>query len=441
MNTVNVAAEVCGDLKPLIPVNIDCSMCAWGWPQKGGRVQIQFFGPICAPSTSPGLSHWIQNPSQVQMLCLNPGDSAEPEANKWAGVGYFAGVSVNGNSMQYMWRAEMVPSGNDGATVSVTVWALTAGGVWKGYASASQTLTEVKSVPPDTSVMRSRPFNSGYVPITVSEEGGKGDIKYIQIIAGSEPMLVGCGGSGNADPICGMFDGSRFITCLRAHVEASGNLPVFHQMGRNPDPCGRVGQNYCWCDRITLNRTGAHKVVVNTLQSQQFATEYGFIGTDPANIPYDVEQQLQIGAGLVFKKIGSLLVAGYKNGSGNWETATPSVVDSGHPYVYRAVFPSATVTYYALKFPSPSILPEACGGSPVRILPNPSPSPPPPTPAELRRVTIPCIHLGDNIEDPATCGCGNAVLRKCAIHGQCRRTGYPKAGEQICLTCPSYQAP
>lgn len=71
----------------------------------------------------------------------------------------------------------------------------------------------------------------------------------------------------------------------------------------------------------------------------------------------------------------------------------------------------------------------------------PTPPPPPPTPAEIQRVTLPCIHLGDNIEDPATCGCGTAVLRKCAVHGQCRRTGYPKAGEQICLTCPDYQSP
>jgi hypothetical protein len=61
--------------------------------------------------------------------------------------------------------------------------------------------------------------------------------------------------------------------------------------------------------------------------------------------------------------------------------------------------------------------------------------------AQVQRVTIPCIHLGDNIEDPATCGCGTAVLRSCAVHGQCRKTGYPKAGESICLTCPDYQAP
>ena len=82
-----------------------------------------------------------------------------------------------------------------------------------------------------------------------------------------------------------------------------------------------------------------------------------------------------------------------------------------------------------------------CQKSCYALPPVTGPSPPPPTPAELRRVTIPCIHIGDNIEDPATCGCGTAVLRKCGIHGQCRKTGYPKAGESICLTCPSYQSP
>ena len=84
-----------------------------------------------------------------------------------------------------------------------------------------------------------------------------------------------------------------------------------------------------------------------------------------------------------------------------------------------------------------------CGqpDEPTPPIPVTRPAPPPPTPAEIKRVTIPCIHLGDNIEDPATCGCGTAVLRQCAVHGQCRKTGYPKNGEAICLTCPDYQSP
>jgi hypothetical protein len=59
----------------------------------------------------------------------------------------------------------------------------------------------------------------------------------------------------------------------------------------------------------------------------------------------------------------------------------------------------------------------------------------------VSQATKPCKHIGDNIEDPATCGCGTAVLRHCSIYGACRVTGTSTAGEGICLTCPSYQAP
>lgn len=59
----------------------------------------------------------------------------------------------------------------------------------------------------------------------------------------------------------------------------------------------------------------------------------------------------------------------------------------------------------------------------------------------VSKATTPCKHLGDNIEDPATCGCGTAVLRHCSIYGACRVTGTSTAGEGICLTCPDYQAP
>ena len=58
----------------------------------------------------------------------------------------------------------------------------------------------------------------------------------------------------------------------------------------------------------------------------------------------------------------------------------------------------------------------------------------------VSRVKLPCVNLGGNIEDPATCGCGVSVLRKCSIHGQCRVIGYPKNGEPICTSCPDYLA-
>ena len=56
----------------------------------------------------------------------------------------------------------------------------------------------------------------------------------------------------------------------------------------------------------------------------------------------------------------------------------------------------------------------------------------------ISRATTPCAHLGETVEDPATCGCGVAVLRECAVHGLCRKIGQPKAGESICATCVDY---
>ena len=58
----------------------------------------------------------------------------------------------------------------------------------------------------------------------------------------------------------------------------------------------------------------------------------------------------------------------------------------------------------------------------------------------ISRTITACVYLGETVEDPATCGCGVAVLRGCAIHGVCRKIGQPKAGESICATCPDWQA-
>ena len=52
-----------------------------------------------------------------------------------------------------------------------------------------------------------------------------------------------------------------------------------------------------------------------------------------------------------------------------------------------------------------------------------------------------CAHLGTVIEDPATCGCGVAVLHTCAVHGKCRKIGQPKNGERVCSSCSDYKLP
>ena len=59
----------------------------------------------------------------------------------------------------------------------------------------------------------------------------------------------------------------------------------------------------------------------------------------------------------------------------------------------------------------------------------------------VSQATTPCSHLGANIQDPAACNCGTAILRHCSVYGACRVTGTSTGGEGICLTCPDYQSP
>jgi hypothetical protein len=57
------------------------------------------------------------------------------------------------------------------------------------------------------------------------------------------------------------------------------------------------------------------------------------------------------------------------------------------------------------------------------------------------RLTIPCVHLGGNLESLASCGCNKKnVLRECALYGKARVYGLTKSDdEKVCFSCPSYQ--
>lgn len=56
--------------------------------------------------------------------------------------------------------------------------------------------------------------------------------------------------------------------------------------------------------------------------------------------------------------------------------------------------------------------------------------------ASIKRCREACYFLGEQVEDPASCSCGRAVLHECQIYGNCRRVGASINGEPICLNCP-----
>ena len=55
-----------------------------------------------------------------------------------------------------------------------------------------------------------------------------------------------------------------------------------------------------------------------------------------------------------------------------------------------------------------------------------------------QRISVPCIHRGETLEESASCGCGGAVLTECKIYGQCRPYG-TAADAQICTRCEDYE--
>lgn len=515
-STKIIAYDVCAD-QVLVAPSIDCSLCGLGWPMTDGRIRISFYGPICPETSQPQPSYWMGTATrEFRWFCISAGNDAEPNPNTWGAIGYINGISAGSNSNSYKFQATVSVVDKDTVTVSMTVSWLNASKAWETYFTKSVTLDEVPH-PANPEPWRNRGFVSDYLPVTVNENGGKGDpVSYIKIELGFTAMVSGCGSKSNAVPPCGFWTGTGWHSCLVAHLEefdepilwdgtnesdsiqwsdpeenplmVGNNHPGrLIQMGRDPISCGQLGSGaFCQCDQIMLKATGPHWALKN--KDPQFFTDYGAIGVPGEAV--GAVQEIQFGGPLVAKKInGGPLYLAWKNAGGTYEINQPQVVRASSPHIMKATFDKATVWLYSMIFPNASILPEACSSS-LDAPPEPDPGfwcvnglcvwsytqpadatmgpfatidqcsescvpvssmasfeaentseelTEPSRLQAIRRVTLPCVHLGEMMEDPTTCGCGSAVLRKCKIHGVCRRTGFSKAGEIICFGCQDWE--
>lgn len=515
-STKVVAYDVCAD-QALVAPSIDCSLCGLGWPMTDGRIRISFWGPICPVSNQPQPSYWLGiEPREFRWYCLNPGNDAEPNPNTWGTIGYFSGISVGGSANSYKLSATVSVVDKDTVTVSLTAYWLNSSKSWETYFSKSVTMDEAAH-PANPEPWRSRTFLSDYLPVTVNENGGKGDpVTYIKLELGFSAMVSGCGSKSNGVPPCGFWTGTGWHSCLVAHLEefdepilwdgtnevdsiqwdtpndnplmVGNNHPGrLIQMGRDPAPCGQLGSGaFCQCDQIVLDAGGQHWALKN--KDPQFIADYGVIGV--LGEVAGALQEIQTGGPLVAKAInGGTLYLAWKNAAGAYEIQIPQVVRASSPHVMKATFSKATVWLYSMIFPNAEILPDSCvetlnappesnpgfycvSGACIWSYTQPAnatsgphstidacsencsamnaagfsmasdilnPSVEKARLEAIRRVSVPCIYLGDLIEDPASCGCGTAVLRQCAIHGQCRRTGLPKSNESICFNCPDWK--
>jgi hypothetical protein len=538
-NKVTVGTDICGDLAPLVPTSLDCSMCTIGFPQFGGRVGISFYTNNFCPTTAlePSPSIWLNGmyPSFAQLRCKQPGVNAEPDPGLFIGEGYFSSIDYTnpqtGRSAahQFKWRVEMRPTDHFNVDIALDVYVLGPGAVWHTYAHAGFGATEIlgpndnvnlpyrtrrfipqtgtaftnwkgetTAYPPAASPAKgdvyttqwsvagggnlpSPPFPAGtpagmafvwngtswatagyatrwdyegvrasdgqsystrrFIPIaTSSTYAGVGDgIWWLSMIIGTESLREGCGGGGNAFPVCGMWSpltgdsqGAAWHTCFRAflHPTAESSEKIYPmQLGIDQTDCGKrflVDDGtvqygpFCGCDKVVRKPWGWESLKNNDIPC--YYPEVVSIG-----VPGEATGQLQEiqtnGTGnIVIKQIdGGPLYAchGIATGVGangcstmNWEIVqVQEVMRTGSPYIYRVVFPTHGVTMYlhSLRFPSDPIMPDACtqvsqmmppaaAETPVQALAGQMLEEKPPARDEMiERLKNPCQHRGGRL--------------------------------------------
>jgi len=366
----NVAQNVCGPLPVTIPVNIDCSLCAIGFPQAGGMIGINFFGPRCIAGADPSPSYWLGfNTKMAQWKCPNPGQDAEPEPNTWVATGFFGGASSGGCSNQYRFDATLVAlnSSQISISVSVKVLAQTAGvWSWQSYMSWSETLTEIVNA--DTTRYRGRAFASpDFISVTPSSVGGTGDpVSFVKTIVGLTSMRSGCGSVNNAVPdVCGFWDGTQWLSCLRGMVLSTGSTTIrgFTQFGFNTPTCNTLDS--CGCDRIILSSVSP-PVGTCVYNSNAFATTYGVLGLPGGVESVGAIQQVQYapavaGINIIVKQVngGTIYICTNDNGAG-WVISAATVSQAKGPRILTASRTGFDVYLYSLNFPNDNLLADSC---------------------------------------------------------------------------------
>jgi len=404
---VSVARDVCGDIIPTVPVNIDCSLCGLGWPQASGEIMFNLFrGNDCAGSASGLLgdySYWLNGaylPGRFRFQCRNPGADAEPNPNEWIAGGEFGWGGT--------WRIDCILAVLSKTSVKVEGsirWLNPATMKLEVWTTFSKVMDE-DNPQGITDPRRHRVFKSGRVPITPNAaSGGAGDpVTGIEFVLGTRPLIIGCG-----TELCSMWDGAHYYTCFRAEVTDTGGLPALSQMGKSQFPCGgrdQFGQfqPWCNCDRITLRSDGRHESAANA--DPAFIAEYGHVGSPPFN----AVQQVQVGGGLLVKRWpGTSTRIWTQDAAGNWVEGVWTVSQEFGPTIWTVTFGSPvfrTAKLYSLAFPSPNILPDAC-----------APDPAPPEPGTFQWWCVDGTCIQSNVWPPNSTSGPHADLFTCLASG------------------------
>jgi hypothetical protein len=498
----NVATDICGDVPPCIdflaPVEgaLTCTeigdITKNGFPRGRGRVFFQLWGPSNSTfNPPPYLSFWVKSAVTIGLCPAMPPENQEPDPYRWisqpAGWGSTA-PDDGGGGMQYRSFAWLNVLSKTQISIRIKTEVNTAGceNRWQTWWDITETLDFQHPYVKNEGLAYALP--NKYKKISVNTIGGQADIDSISITVGIEPLIYSCGSSGEQE-ICGMYDGSFYYTCFRGLLIDKDNIlyPKPFLMGTNPDPCGKTNTPNCGCDNCTLKSSyGNFKCYRNGDQS----TNPQFINwlKTPLNEAVDEVQQMQIATDSVPLEVMVKYLPS-RNAmyclwrepsiSNTWAYSSMYVVQNFGPTIFTASVTTGLHSrwlfyFYVTRWPSPELVPDCTKFTPFAPL------------SEIdylkiqdeeninkitelidqveksidadekkldaagynrkeqlrklkQRINIPCVNLGNPIDDLSSCNCVKTAKYECKIHKQCRKMGNYAGGIKVCTSCDDYE--